>query len=463
MRSLQDQFADAIMDTYRTIRAEVYNPSDFFGMISDYGALMAAHILLQGPDVSEGFVRLYTAGRLDLTVEAVVLDPRWRTLFSEAELVAARERLARYGYSADRDDIQDEADESGWPTVRALASALNNKAAKYSIGRLQNIRKDLKGLKRTQSLLFDLDTEWVARNEYAYHLGGRSELQYNIGYEVIDGKKMFRYGVAFSLQRSQWALDVVDVLLPKISRYNEFVALHPHTYAHLSMWYWNDKGPSSVFPVTGITPNLAVPETFIMIGRRTSSPPIDLDAVLRDFDELLPLYKYVENSDTTAFPSLDNSISRLYFVPGHRASLIETTRTTTSERVLNVELRHNDIQTKLYNFLVKEFGASAVGTEQLNGPGNRVDVVVQTGRSYTYYEIKTHSSARACLREALSQLLEYSYWPTSQEAERLVVVGTNPANSEEEGYLEMLRLRFRIPIYYAWFDESENCLRHVPP
>jgi hypothetical protein len=284
-------------------------------------------------------------------------------------------------------------------------------------------------------------------------------LQYNIGFEIIDGTKLFRHGVAFSLQRSQWVRDVVEVLLPKISRYNEFIALYPNRFAHFSMWYWTDEGVSSVFPVTGITSNLAVPESFIMIGKRTTLP-IDLDVVLKDFDELLPLYEFVESSNTTMFPSVNSSISGLYFVPGHYEALNRTTRVSARERVLDVELRHNEIQTKLYNYLVDEFGSNAVGTEQLNGPGNRVDVVVRLGRSYTYYEIKTRSSARACLREALSQLLEYSYWPTSQEAERLVVVGTTPATLDEEAYILTLRSRFQIPLYYEWFDEAENRLRH---
>ncbi|HET7460711.1 MAG TPA: hypothetical protein VFJ82_05670 [Longimicrobium sp.] len=462
--SLEDEFANAMMDTYRTIRAEVYNPALFFKMIAEHGALSAARILLQGPDVSDGFTRLYLAGKLHLTVEAVVLHPKWKSLFSEAELTTARERLARYGYQIPDSGVGDAtAENPRWPTVRDIAATINEKAGKYRFGALQKLRKELKGLQKTHSVLFDLDTEWVARDEYAYHLGGRQELQYNVGYEEVDGVKVFRHGVAFSLEKSQRALDVVENLLPKISRFNEFVAIHPDKYRHLTMWYWSNKRWGGEFPLTRITADLAAPENFIMIGRRTSSPLVDVDLVLRDFDELLPLYQFVESSGRAVFPSVDRSISGLYFHPGHRPAVTNTTRTSAPERVLAIELWHNEIQTKLYNFLVAEFGANAVGTEQLNGPGNRVDVVVRFGRSHVYYEIKTYSSGRACLREALSQLLEYSYWPSSQEAERLVVVGTNPATPEEEAYLETLRARLRIPVYYEWFDEFENRLRTDSP
>jgi hypothetical protein len=137
---------------------------------------------------------------------------------------------------------------------------------------------------------------------------------------------------------------------------------------------------------------------------------------------------------------------------------VRTTEVTHYERVLNVHLRHAEMQTRLYQALVDEYGSGAVGTEQLNGPGNRVDVVVRLGGSFTYYEIKTSSSARGCIREGLSQLLEYSYWPTSQEAERLVLVGESPPTAEDLAYLAVLRDRFGIPIHYQWFDTESGRL-----
>jgi hypothetical protein len=42
-----------------------------------------------------------SAGRLDLTLEATVLIPRWRALFTEQELATARERLLAYEFDID--------------------------------------------------------------------------------------------------------------------------------------------------------------------------------------------------------------------------------------------------------------------------------------------------------------------------------------------------------------------------
>ena len=65
---------------------------------SDLGGLAAARRLLHTPTVSDGFTALWERGRLDLSVEALVLQERFRNLFTEQELERARERLAEYGY-----------------------------------------------------------------------------------------------------------------------------------------------------------------------------------------------------------------------------------------------------------------------------------------------------------------------------------------------------------------------------
>jgi hypothetical protein len=67
---------------------------------------------------------------------------------------------------------------------------------------------------------------------------------------------------------------------------------------------------------------------------------------------------------------------------------------------------------------------------------------------YWYYEIKTASSPRACLREALGQILEYSYWPSAREAAKLVICGENALDEDGAAYLRQLQTRFGLPIAY---------------
>ena len=57
-----------------------------------------AHKLLAAPAMSDGFAALWERGRMDLTVEAVVVEPALSELFSEHELQVARRRLEQFGY-----------------------------------------------------------------------------------------------------------------------------------------------------------------------------------------------------------------------------------------------------------------------------------------------------------------------------------------------------------------------------
>jgi len=112
----------------------------------------------------------------------------------------------------------------------------------------------------------------------------------------------------------------------------------------------------------------------------------------------------------------------------------------------------------LHNYMAAQQGADSVGAEQSTGAGTRVDLVVRIGSSYRFYEIKTAMSARACIREALAQLLEYSFWPGAQEAERLVIVGEPELDADAAVFLSRIRERFSLPVYYQQFDFAKEAL-----
>jgi hypothetical protein len=87
-------FERALFGLIERCRTELsYNPNYLRDMAYQNGALGAAQRLLASPTVSDGFVRLWDAGRLDLTVEALATDDRFAHLFTEKELDTARRRL----------------------------------------------------------------------------------------------------------------------------------------------------------------------------------------------------------------------------------------------------------------------------------------------------------------------------------------------------------------------------------
>src|SRR5690242_12827036 len=97
------------------------------------------------------------------------------------------------------------------PDIAKIAKELDRRAHAYAIGTLQQVRKNLKNFeKRPGSTIF---SDQTVKDHYAFHHGGRTELQFNIGRDGTPEEAEFRHGVAFSFELSQ-ALPSIDVLVP---------------------------------------------------------------------------------------------------------------------------------------------------------------------------------------------------------------------------------------------------------
>ena len=94
--NLEAQFHEAMVQLYHdTADAGInYRPTLLLQSVYSDGGLATAKRYLQDPHVTEGFKRLWAAGRLDLTVEHLVLQVPWRGSFTQEELEVAEQRLA---------------------------------------------------------------------------------------------------------------------------------------------------------------------------------------------------------------------------------------------------------------------------------------------------------------------------------------------------------------------------------
>ncbi|EPS3379959.1 TPA: DUF3732 domain-containing protein [Vibrio cholerae] len=72
-----------------------YTPTYFIRMLEELGAIRAVSQLVLDPKVSEGFTKLALEGRLDLSVESVVLESPWSSLFDGSVIQAAKKKLRR--------------------------------------------------------------------------------------------------------------------------------------------------------------------------------------------------------------------------------------------------------------------------------------------------------------------------------------------------------------------------------
>lgn len=142
-------------------------------------------------------------------------------------------------------------------------------------------------------------------------------------------------------------------------------------------------------------------------------------------------------------------ITPFSFTKGHLPKKVGKVKITAPTTDFEADLLHNAMQTKLYDELVAIHGADCVGTENSSGSGTAIDLVVQTTEFRWFYEIKTADSVKACIRQAIPQLLEYAYWQCdATRADKLVIVGPRPITPEGASYLSFLRDTFDLQFYY---------------
>jgi len=97
---LEREFHRAMVDIYGKAKSEADYPANrFIQMVADHGGLVTAKMLINSDKPSEGYEALWERGRLDLTVEALIQDPKWAPLFTPEEIEKARQRLREYNYN----------------------------------------------------------------------------------------------------------------------------------------------------------------------------------------------------------------------------------------------------------------------------------------------------------------------------------------------------------------------------
>lgn len=336
--------------------------------------------------------------------------------------------------------------------LQEVVTIINERAKGRPIGGLPEWRKKYRGMTRASTTLFPTGTP---EKGYVMHIGarGHGELQFNVGFDWDNDVDKFRHGVAFSLETSRTLPDIT-VLLRKIARFNEYLRIYPDAFEGFSMWHWDERdgSRSDTYPATSIPDELTRKGYFIFIGRLQPVDAIDVDMILDDFDRLLPVYEFVEGTDT--FPARVPESARKGFVwsSDNKNSGATQTSYARTAKTVEVSLRHNAVRDALFSHLTQTHGSENTRRELDTGHGTLIDVAVREGDRYTYYEIKTYSSAQACIREALGQLLEYSYWPGANKATRLVIVGEAEFAAPAKSYVEFLRKEFALPIEYRKFD-----------
>lgn len=118
---LENELTEAFIDGYKVAGKEVgYWGRRFLQAVKRHGGLVTAKRMLlpRNEGQRKGLDALLEANRPELTVEAIVLQPKFKDLFTAAELTAATDRLGEYGkaiavFAADRQRLYPDELEPG--------------------------------------------------------------------------------------------------------------------------------------------------------------------------------------------------------------------------------------------------------------------------------------------------------------------------------------------------------------
>ena len=96
---IEDIFHLAMIQTYHDAKKYCdYNPTRFYQKVIEKGGLAAAKEFLSSEKPQSGLTTLWECGRLDISMEAHVINPQFESLFTEDERETARKRLVDYGW-----------------------------------------------------------------------------------------------------------------------------------------------------------------------------------------------------------------------------------------------------------------------------------------------------------------------------------------------------------------------------
>ncbi len=97
---LQDEFDSRMQEVYLSGKREGrYSAPLFAQLLKEHGGFETAKRFIHSSDYAAGFTKLWERERLDLTVEAMILEePKWHPLFTAEEIAICRKRLQEYGY-----------------------------------------------------------------------------------------------------------------------------------------------------------------------------------------------------------------------------------------------------------------------------------------------------------------------------------------------------------------------------
>jgi hypothetical protein len=129
------------------------------------------------------------------------------------------------------------------------------------------------------------------------------------------------------------------------------------------------------------------------------------------------------------------------------------------KRTFNGEQVYDPYHDWMQNAIVAHLRSNVkYGYKRVKIEKGRVDIKAVTHQGeWDYFEIKTDNPKR-CIRNAIGQVMEYAYYPGTERAKNIIVVGDREPDENAVNYLVYIRDRFGLPVTYRFFDRETMTL-----
>lgn len=126
---------------------------------------------------------------------------------------------------------------------------------------------------------------------------------------------------------------------------------------------------------------------------------------------------------------------------------------------IQIDPLHKKIQNAIVDLLKGQYSDLQMESCTDNTIKQRVDIkgFSKAEKEWHFFEVKTMSAKRS-IREALGQILEYAHYPNVDAAKKLFIVGPEPPDEKDKAYMQLLREKYNLQIWFRWYSFAENKL-----
>ena len=87
------EFEQQLEKNINEVVESIYRPQSFINMVDKYGYYQAAKKIASDREVSDGFTKLALKQRLDLSIESLIVNPKYESIFTKDEINNCRIKL----------------------------------------------------------------------------------------------------------------------------------------------------------------------------------------------------------------------------------------------------------------------------------------------------------------------------------------------------------------------------------